>query len=104
MKHRLNKLTTALASGTLALCMLPCAGWSARLLATPIAGQITALPGGHEIEVANHTYHVKRGSPAEKTVVNLSIGQQVHLILDDAADPSKAEVVGISVDSPSDSQ
>jgi hypothetical protein len=101
MKHRLNKLKIALASGTLALCMLPNVGWSTHPSTAPVAGQITALPGGHEIEVANHTYHVKPGSAAEKAMVNLSIGQQVHLLLDDAADPSKAEVIGISVDSQS---
>jgi hypothetical protein len=46
-------------------------------------------------------YRIKPGSAAEKAVVNLSIGEQVHLLLDDAADPSKAEVIGISVDSQS---
>jgi hypothetical protein len=101
MKHRLNQLKIALASGTLALCMLPNVGWSTRMLAAPVVGQITALPGGHEIEVANHTYHVKQGSAAEKAMVNLSIGQQVHLFLDGPADPSKAEVIGISIDSQS---
>jgi hypothetical protein len=99
MKHRLNKLKIALASGTLALCMLPNVGWSTRMLPAPVVGQITALPGGHEIEVANHTYHVKQGSAAEKAMVNLSIGQQVHLFLDGPADLSKAEVIGISIDS-----
>ena len=101
MKNSMSKLKIALASGTLALCMLPNVGWSTRLVAAPVAGQITALPGGHEIEVANHVYHVKQGSAAEKAMGRLSIGQQVHLLLDPAADPSKAEVIGISVDSES---
>jgi hypothetical protein len=99
MINSMSKLKIALASGTLALCMLPSVGWSTRPVTTPVAGAITALPGGHEIEVANHMYHVQKGSAAEKTMINLSIGQQVHLFLGDAADPSKAEVVGISVDS-----
>jgi hypothetical protein len=101
MKNSMSKLKIALASGTLALCMLPNVGWSTRLVTAPVIGQITALPGGHEIEVANHMYHVKQGSAAEKAMVNLSIGEQVHLLLDDAADPSKAEVIAISVDSQS---
>jgi hypothetical protein len=101
MKHRLNKLKIAVASGTLAFCMLPNIGWSTRPTTAPVVGQITALPGGHEIEVANHMYHVRQGSAAEKALVNLSIGQQVHLLLGDAADPAKAEVIGISVDTQS---
>jgi hypothetical protein len=101
MKNPMSKLKITLAAGTLALCMLPNVGWSTRPVTAPVAGEITGLPGGEEIEVANHTYHVKQGSAAEKAMNNLSIGQQVHLLLDDAADPSKAEVVGISVDSQS---
>jgi hypothetical protein len=102
MKNSMSKLKIAFASGALALCMLPSVGWSTRLLAAPVQGQITALPGGHEIEVANHLYHVKQGSAAEKTMVHLSVGQQVHLMLDNsAADPAKAEVVAVVVDSES---
>jgi hypothetical protein len=101
MNNPMSKLKIALASGTLVLCMLPNVGWSTRPYAAPVDGPITALPGGHEIEVANHMYHVKQGSAAEKAILRLSIGQQVHLLLDDAADPSKAEVIGIAVDSES---
>ena len=101
MINPMSKLKIAFASGTLALCMLPNVGWSTRPVTLPVVGQITALPGGHEIEVANHMYHIKQGSAAEKAVINLSIGQQVHLFLDDAADPSKADVINISVDSQS---
>jgi hypothetical protein len=101
MKNPMGKLKIALASGTLALCMLPNVGWSTRPLAPPVAGQITALPGGHEIEVANHTYHIKQGSPADKAMAGLSVGEQVHMLLDSTADPSKAEVIAINVDSES---
>jgi hypothetical protein len=101
MINAMNKVKIVLASGTLALCMLPNVGWSTRLVAAPVAGQITALPGSHEIEVANHTYHIKQGSAAERTAGGLSVGQQVHLILDTSADPTKAEVVAITVDSES---
>jgi hypothetical protein len=97
----MGKLKIALASGTLVLCMLPNVGWSTRPLADPVAGQITALPGGHEIEVANHTYHIKPGSAAEKAMVHLSIGQQVHLLIDSLGDPSKGQVIAITVDSES---
>jgi hypothetical protein len=98
MKRQLNTIKIAVGSVSLALCMLPNVGWSTRPVTAPVVGQITALPGGHEIEVANHMYHIMQGSAAEKTVINLSIGQQVHLLLGDAPDPSKAEVVAISVD------
>lgn len=101
MINPMGKLKIVLASGTLALCMLPNVGWSTHPVAAPIAGQITALPGGREIEVANHIYHIKQGSAAEKAMVNLSLGQPVHLLLDPGADPTKAEVVVITVDSQS---
>ena len=101
MKRRFSKVTIAIASGTLALCMLPRVGWSTRPYAPPVAGEITALPGGNEIEVANHTYHIKRGSAAEKTMSLLSTGQQVHLLLDGAPDSTKSEVIAITVDSES---
>jgi hypothetical protein len=101
MKNSMSKLKIALASGTLALCMLPNVGWSTRMVTGPVIGEITALPGGHEIEVANHMYHIRQGSAAEKAVVNLSIGQQVHLLLDGAPDGTKTEVIAITVDSES---
>ena len=101
MKNSMSKLKIALASGTLALCMLPNVGWSTRMVTAPVIGQITALPGGHEIEVANHMYHIKQGSAAEKSIINLSIGQQVHLLLDGAPDGTKTEVIAITVDSES---
>jgi len=44
MSNPMSKFKIALASGTLALSMLPGVGWSTRLYAAPIAGQITALP------------------------------------------------------------
>ena len=99
MINSISKLKIALASGTLALCLLPSVGWSTRPVTAPVVGEVTALPGGHEIEVGNHMYHIQKGSAAEKALINLSIGQQVRLFLGDAEDPSKVEVVGISVDS-----
>jgi hypothetical protein len=101
MKNPMSTLKIALASATLALCMLPNVGWSTRPLAAPVAGQVTALPGGHEIEVANHTYRIKPGSAAEKSMVHLSVGQPVHLLIDSSGDPSKGEVIAITVDSES---
>jgi hypothetical protein len=101
MKHRFSKLKIAVASGTLVLCMLPSVGWSTRPAAAPIAGQITALPGGHAIEVDARTYQIKQGSAAEKTVSHLSTGQHVHLLLDGLPDNTKGEVIAITVDSES---
>lgn len=100
MRHPMNKLTIALASGTLALSLLPNMGWCTRALES-IAGQVTALPGGDELEVGSRTYHVKQGSAAEKVLSQLYTGQQVHLILDGTSGDPKSQVIGISVDSPS---
>ena len=101
MRNPMNKFKIALVSTTLALSMLPGVGWSTRLYAAPIAGQITALPGSNQIGVADHTYHIKQGSAAEKAISHLSVGQQVHLILDGSPDSTKGEVIAITVDSES---
>ena len=66
-----------------------------------VAGQVTALPGGDEIEVGSRTYHIKHGSPAETVLSKISTGQQVRLILDKALSDPKSEVVGIMIDSES---
>lgn len=95
----MSKIKVALASSTLALCMLPGVGWSTHPFGTPVAGQVTSLPGGDEIEVGNRTYHIKQGSAAEKVVSQLSTGQRVHLILDGPADSPTSKVITISVDS-----
>ena len=101
MKNSMSKLNIALVSGTLALCLLPAVGWSTRMYDVAVAGQVTALPGGDEIEVGSRTYHVKQGSPAEKVLSKLYAGQQVHLVLDSASNDPKAQVIGITVDSAS---
>jgi hypothetical protein len=101
MKNPMSKLKIALASGALALCLLPAVGWSARLYGVEVSGQVTALPGGDEIEVGSRTYHIRQGSPAEKVLSRISTGQQVHLILDKALSDPKSEVIGITVDSAS---
>jgi hypothetical protein len=97
----MSKFTIALASGTLALCMLPNVGWSTRAFVPSITGQITALPGGDAIEVSSHTYHVKKGSAAEKALGTLSTGQQVQLTLDGPPGSSQAEVIAITTSSES---
>jgi hypothetical protein len=101
MRNPMSKFKIALASGTLALSMLPNVGWSTRAYTPSITGQITALPGGDEIEVGSHTYHVKRGSAAEQALGKLSTGQQVQLTLDGPPGSSKAEVIAITVSSES---
>jgi len=101
MSNSMNKFKIALASGTLALSMLPNVGWSTRAFTPSVTGQITALPGGDEIEVGSHTYHVKHGSAAEKALGQLSTGQQVQLTLDGPPGSPKAEVIAISTTSES---
>ena len=97
----MSKFKIVLASGALALSMLPNVGWSTRAYIPSVSGQITALPGGNEIEVGSHTYHVKRGSPAEQALGKLSTGQQVQLTLDGVPGSPQAEVIVITVSSAS---
>ncbi len=99
MNNSMSKLKIALASGALALCMLPNVGWSTRAYVPSVTGQITALPGGDEIEVGSHTYHVKKGSAAEKALGSLSTGQEVQLTLDGPPGSSTAEVIAIATGS-----
>jgi hypothetical protein len=101
MRNPMSKFKLAIASGTLALSMLPNVGWSTRAYIPSVTGQITALPGGNEIEVGSHTYHVKRGSAAEQALGKLSTGQQVQLTLDGVPGSPKAEVVAITTTSES---
>jgi hypothetical protein len=101
MRNPMSKFKVAIASSTLALGLLPSVGWSTRAYVPSITGQVTALPGGHEIEVGSHTYHVKRGSPAEQTLGKLSTGQQVQLTLDGVPGSPQAEVIVITVSSES---
>ena len=96
MSNPMSKFKIALAAGTLALSLLPNVGWSTRAYIPAVSGQITALPGGNEIEVGSHTYHVKHGSAAEKALGQLSTGQQVQLTLDGPPGP-KAEVIAIAI-------
>jgi len=96
MNNPMGKLKIALAAGALALCMLPNVGWSTRAFIPSITGQITALPGGDRIEVGSHTYHVKKGSAAEKALGQLATGQQVQLTLDGPPGSANAEVIDIT--------
>jgi hypothetical protein len=96
MNDRMSKLKIALASGALALCMLPNVGWSTRAFVPSVSGQITALPGGDEIEVGSRTYHIKKGSAAEKTLSQLSTGQQVQLTFDGPPGSSNPQVIAIT--------
>jgi hypothetical protein len=98
MRNSMSKFKIAIASGALALSLLPTVGWSTRAYAPSVTGQITALPGGGQIEVGSHTYRVKRGSAAEQALGKLSTGQQVQLTLDDQPG-SKAEVIIITISS-----
>jgi hypothetical protein len=99
MSNPMSKFKIVLASGALALSMLPNVGWSTRAYIPSVSGQITALPGGDEIEVGSHTYHVKHGSSAEKALGQLSTGQQVQLTLDGPPGNPKAEVIAIATSS-----
>jgi hypothetical protein len=61
-----------------------------------ITGEVTATPQNGEIEVANHVYHVKAGSGADKALSGLHAGQTVDLVLDGAASNPASEVISIT--------
>ena len=97
MKNPIGKLKITLASGMLALCMIPNIGWSTHLVANPIAGQVTASGWTRDRGRQPHVSH-QAGSAAEKAMVKLSQGSRCMCCLT-RADPAKAEVVVITVDS-----
>jgi hypothetical protein len=66
----------------LAICLKPSVGWSTRPYSAMVTGQVTAMPGNGEIEIAHQLYHVKANSVAAKALSSLYVGENVDAVLD----------------------
>ena len=89
---KLAKLSLVVSAFALAICLKPSVGWSTRPFSATVTGQVTAMPGNGEIEIAHQLYHVKANSAAAKALSSIYIGENVDALLDApaAASPSPA--------------
>jgi hypothetical protein len=95
MKHL--KHPCLIAGAVLAIALLPTPGWSSRVFADRVSGEVTAVPVSDVIEVDHHLYRIRAGSLADKQLHSLSQGQKIELVLDGSADNKASEVVLINV-------
>ena len=79
---KLAKLSLVVAAFALAICLKPSVGWSSRPYSGQVAGQVTAMPGNGQIEIANQMYHVRANSAAAKALSSIYIGENVSAVLD----------------------
>lgn len=79
---KVAKLSLVVGAFALAICLKPNVGWSSRPYSAMVTGQITALPGSGQIEIAHQMYHVKANSAAAKALSSMYIGENVDAVLD----------------------
>jgi hypothetical protein len=79
---KLAKLSLVVAAFALAICLKPSVSWSSRPVAGQVTGQVTALPGNGQIEIASQLYHIRPNSPAAKALSSIYIGENVSATLD----------------------
>ena len=94
---KLGKLGLVFGAIALAMCLKPNVGWSTRVYDGMLSGKLTAAPQNGEIEIANHVYHVKANSPADKALSSFYAGQKVDVVLDGPAGSSDSQVVSITL-------
>ncbi len=95
---KLGKLSLVVAAFALAICLKPSVGWSTRPYSALVTGQVTALPGNGQIEIASQMYHVKANSAAAKALGSIYVGENVDAVLDaPAAGGTAPEVVILTV-------
>jgi len=82
---KLAKLGLVVSAFALAICLKPSVGWSTRPYSALVTGQVTAMPGNGEIEIAHQMYHVRANSAAAKALSSIYIGENVDAVLDGAA-------------------
>ena len=82
---KLAKLSLVVAAFALAICLKPSVGWSTRPYAATVTGQVTAMPGNGQIEIAHQMYHVRANSAAAKALSSIYVGENVHAVLDTPA-------------------
>ncbi|GAC1501150.1 MAG: hypothetical protein NVS1B6_07460 [Steroidobacteraceae bacterium] len=95
MKH--GKFTLFVSAVALAFCLQPNVGWSTRLYAPMITGEVTAAPQSGAIEIAHHVYQVKPNSEAAKALSGFHAGQNVDIVLDGPANSAAAQVISITL-------
>jgi hypothetical protein len=79
---KLARLSLVVGAFALAICLKPSIGWSTRPYSAMVTGQVTAMPGNGQIEIAHLLYHIKANSAAAKALSSLYIGENVDAILD----------------------
>jgi len=79
---KLAKLSLVVGAFALAICLKPSVGWSNRPYSAMVSGQVTAMPGNGQIEIANQLYHVKANSAAAKALGSIYVGENVDAVLD----------------------
>jgi hypothetical protein len=94
---KLAKLSLVVGAFALAICLKPSVGWSTRPYSAMVTGQVTALPGNGEIEIAKQLYHVRPSSAAAKALSSIYIGENVDAILDAPVSGTTPEVVVLTV-------
>ena len=96
---KLAKLSLVVVAFALAISLTPSVGWSSRPYSAMVTGQITAMPGNGEIEIAHQMFHIRANSAAAKILSSLYVGENVDAVLDSPVGGSGAtpEVVILTV-------
>jgi hypothetical protein len=89
-----GKLSVRAGAFALAACLACNAAWSTRLVGS-VTGQVTATPLEGVIEIDHRVYHIAANSPAEKSVLEISAGADVDVVMDGPADSKASHVVSI---------
>jgi hypothetical protein len=93
---KLAKIGFAAAALAMVLCSRPELSWASRMITAVVTGVVTAIPYGGKIEVDQHTYVIKAGSPADHASHSVSVGDVVDLVLDAPATQKSSTVVAIN--------
>jgi len=94
---KLAKLSLVVGAFALAICLKPSVGWSTRPYSAMVTGQVTAMPGNGQIEIAHQLYHVRTNSTAAKALGSIYVGENVDAVLDGPASGTTPEVVMLTV-------
>jgi hypothetical protein len=94
---KLAKLSLVVGAFALAICLKPSVGWSSRPYAGMVTGQVTAMPGNGQIEIAHQLYHIRANSTAAKALSSMYVGENVDAVLDGPVGGATPEVVVLTV-------
>jgi hypothetical protein len=87
------KLSLVVGAFALAICLKPSIGWSSRPYSAMVTGQVTAMPGSGQIEIAHQLYHIRPNSAAAKALSSIYIGENVDAVLDGPVGGGSPDVV-----------